>query len=270
MRILSLGAGVQSTVLALLAARGELEKVDCAIFADTKWEPRRIYKHLAWLKREINNSAAPFPVYTVSAGNIQKDLLRGVNSTGHKFITIPLFNRSGAKIQMGRRQCTREYKLAPLYKEARRVAGYLPRQRIPAGTIKMLLGITTDEVVRMKPARVQYIENCYPLIDGQWSRQACIDWFKTHYPNRELIKSACVGCPFRTNAEWAWLKNNSRREWRNAVRVDEKVRKIKPSMEQYLHSRAVPLATAVGDGGDDDQRNETGGFNNECEGMCGM
>src|SRR5262249_18428138 len=38
--ILSLGAGVQSTTLALLAAGGELALPEAAIFADTGWEPR--------------------------------------------------------------------------------------------------------------------------------------------------------------------------------------------------------------------------------------
>ena len=40
-RSLSLGAGVQSTVLALMAERGDhgLSKPDVAIFADTGWEP---------------------------------------------------------------------------------------------------------------------------------------------------------------------------------------------------------------------------------------
>jgi hypothetical protein len=33
---------VQSTTLALMAARGEIEPPDCAIFADTGWEPAAI------------------------------------------------------------------------------------------------------------------------------------------------------------------------------------------------------------------------------------
>ena len=33
--IISLGAGVQSSVMAIMAAKGDFQKVDCAIFADT-------------------------------------------------------------------------------------------------------------------------------------------------------------------------------------------------------------------------------------------
>ena len=41
LRVLSLGAGVQSTTLALLAAHEEIGPMpDCAIFADTGWEPK--------------------------------------------------------------------------------------------------------------------------------------------------------------------------------------------------------------------------------------
>ena len=269
MKILSLGAGVQSTVLSLMIAHGELDRIDCAIFADTQWEPHAVYRHLNWLEQEVANSPHPFPIYRVSAGNIKRDLLKGKNSTGQKFITIPLFNRVGNKVQIGRRQCTREYKLAPLYREARRLAGYAPRQRIPKGQIKMLIGITVDEIIRMKDARVQYIENCYPLIEINHTRTQCMEWFQKHYPGRSLVKSACIGCPFRTLSEWQWLKETSPREWRGAIRVDKKIRHIKAGAEQYLHSSAVPLNVAV-DASKHEDNNAVSISSSECEGMCGV
>ena len=52
LRVISLGAGVQSTALALIAAHGEIGPMpDCAIFADTQWEPQIIYDHLNWLEK---------------------------------------------------------------------------------------------------------------------------------------------------------------------------------------------------------------------------
>jgi hypothetical protein len=48
-RYISLGAGVQSSVMALMAARGEIGPMpDCAVFADTQWEPAGVYEHLGW------------------------------------------------------------------------------------------------------------------------------------------------------------------------------------------------------------------------------
>lgn len=65
-RVLSLGAGVQSTTLALMAAHGHFRPVDCAIFADTSWEPAAVYEHL---------NVLTFLVHIVSAGNPHENLL---------------------------------------------------------------------------------------------------------------------------------------------------------------------------------------------------
>jgi 3'-phosphoadenosine 5'-phosphosulfate sulfotransferase (PAPS reductase)/FAD synthetase len=51
--VISLGAGVQSSTMALMAAKGELPKPDCAIFADTGYEPKKIYEYLEWIKTTI-------------------------------------------------------------------------------------------------------------------------------------------------------------------------------------------------------------------------
>lgn len=69
-RFLSLGAGVQSSTLALMIAHGELEPVEAAIFADTGWEPRKVYEWLDWLEKQL-----PFPVHRVQHGNLRTDTL---------------------------------------------------------------------------------------------------------------------------------------------------------------------------------------------------
>ena len=72
--VLSLGAGVQSTTVALMAAVGEIKPMpDCAIFADTRWEPKAVYDHLDRL-----TAALPFPVHVVSAGNYECEGMCGV------------------------------------------------------------------------------------------------------------------------------------------------------------------------------------------------
>ena len=49
--VISLGGSVQSSVMALMANEGAFDRIpDCAIFADTRWEPPSIYEHLEWLK----------------------------------------------------------------------------------------------------------------------------------------------------------------------------------------------------------------------------
>ena len=56
MKILSLGAGVQSTTVLLMSIRGELPRIDHAIFADTGWEPKAVYEHLDRLKEECEKT----------------------------------------------------------------------------------------------------------------------------------------------------------------------------------------------------------------------
>ena len=57
LHIISLGAGVQSSTMALMAAAGEITPMPtCAIFADTQDEPASVYKWLDWLEPKL-----PFP-----------------------------------------------------------------------------------------------------------------------------------------------------------------------------------------------------------------
>jgi len=55
--VLSLGAGVQSSTVALLAKHGELPMPLAAVFADTGIEPAATYRHLDWLATVL-----PFPI----------------------------------------------------------------------------------------------------------------------------------------------------------------------------------------------------------------
>ena len=88
LRLLSLGAGVQSTTVALMAAHGELPMPDAAIFADTQAEPEGVYEHLRWL---MSPNVLPFRVHVVTRGNLERALLDGRNATGQGFVTIPFF-----------------------------------------------------------------------------------------------------------------------------------------------------------------------------------
>lgn len=85
MRLLSLGAGVQSTVLALMAADGTLPGLDGAIFADTGWEPRRVYEQVDRLEGVL--TAAGIPLYRVSNGNLRADSI----NPEHRYASLPMF-----------------------------------------------------------------------------------------------------------------------------------------------------------------------------------
>lgn len=69
--VLSLGGGVQSTALALMAERGIIERPVAAIFADTGDEPMSLDTHLEWLQGQIS-----FPIHkVVEGGGLGRDFL---------------------------------------------------------------------------------------------------------------------------------------------------------------------------------------------------
>jgi len=256
-RVLSLGAGVQSSTLALMIARQELPPVDCAIFSDTGWEPAAVYEWLGWLETQL-----PFSVHRVSAGNLRQDTMDRSNSTGQQFAAVPWYtlNRDGSK-GMGRRQCTAEYKLRPLQ---RKVVDLMGGKR-PKGGCEMLIGISMDEVWRMKPSRVQYIKNVFPLIDKGMTRQACLRWMEERqYPKPP--KSSCIGCPFHSDAQWRALTPE---EFADAIAVDHAIRN-QPGMraQQFMHRSLKPLDQV--DFSTAEERGQLNMFLNECEGMCGL
>ncbi|RWC26913.1 MAG: hypothetical protein EOS70_30715 [Mesorhizobium sp.] len=269
LRVLSLGAGVQSTTLALMAAHGHFGSLDCAIFADTGWEPAAVYEHLRWL---MSPNVLPFPVHIVSARNLRESLIDAGN--GKRWASIPAFTRTvdrrgNISIGMIRRQCTTTSKIEPIRRKVRELAG-LTRKRSPTyPVVHQWLGISMDEVVRMKPSRAAWQLNRFPLIESRMTRKDCLDWLKSHgYPKPP--KSACIGCPFHSDAMWRSMRNNDRAAWDDAVEVDRAIRTGLRGIrgEVFLHRSGVPLDEAdLSTAADHGQLDL---WPNECEGMCGL
>lgn len=264
LRVLSLGAGVQSTTLALMAAKGEIGPMpDAAIFADTGWEPQAVYDHLAKLE-----AALPFPVVRVSSGNLREDLIARGSGRAGRFVTVPFYlrHKNGDK-GMGRRQCTAHYKIEPINKKLREMLGFRPRQRIPASSVEIWIGISTDEIIRMKPAQQAWITRRWPLIEERLSRNDCIKWMER--AGWSAPKSSCIGCPFHNDAFWRDMKNNDPQSWADAVDVDKSIRVIdRIKAEQFMHKSLKPLDQV--DLRSDAEMGQFDLFGNECEGMCGV
>jgi hypothetical protein len=264
MNVISLGAGVQSTTMALMAAHGELTPMpDAAIFADTQWEPRAVYDHLAWLR---SGDVLPFPVHVVTAGDIRAHAIGQSNTSGGRFASIPWYSVSPKGADgIGRRQCTREYKVEPLAKKQRELLGYAPRKRIPAGAMSVWIGISLDEAIRMKSARNAWQVNRWPLVEQRMTRRDCLRWLERNgYPKPP--KSSCIGCPFHSNDQWRALTPE---EFADAVEVDKQIR-TPPKMRgrQYMHPSRKPLDEV--DLSTAEERGQLTLFINECEGLCGV
>ncbi len=263
MNILSLGAGVQSSCMALMAAKGELTPMpDCAIFADTGAEPWHVYDQLDEIQEEV-----PFPVYTVKQNDgLLADIKNGLK--GGRMASPPFFVAQQKGRGMLRRQCTFEYKVKPIQRKIRELLGLKKGQRgSKEVAVRLWMGISMDETIRMKPNPVKWIENIYPLIDKEMHRYHCLVWMeKNGY--KQPQKSACYFCPYHDDKTWLNLKNNDPDSWMLAVEMDENIRKgVHGTQENlFLHSSLEPLADVELD----PDKDQVDMFGNECEGMCGV
>jgi hypothetical protein len=263
LRVLSLGLGVQSTTLALMAAHGEIDggPLDCAIVADfMDDEPGWTRETLAFLQSA--NVKLPFPVHLVKKGDGLSAALRARATGDRPFVAAPFFTANGG---MGKRYCTREFKVEPITKKQRELLGYRPRQRIPPRSCEIWIGISTDEVVRAGPAFDRWAVNRYPLLEKRMSRDDCERWLERNgYP--AVKKSACVFCPYRSDAEWRDLRDNDPEAFAKACEIDRLIRSA-PGMRHasFVHSSRLPLAESPLSRGGGGQ-----GMLELCEGACGV
>ncbi len=241
-RVLSLGAGVQSTTLLLLSAEGRIPRYDAAIFADTGWEPAAVYTHLDRVEREVAIPAG-IPILRVSVGNIRNDAL----DPAKRFASMPLHlrNPQGGK-GIGRRQCTAEYKIRPILETVRRLLGAGDKTNGRPGRVKhgrfvrQAIGISRDEIHRAKDSRVAYAQHNHPLLDMDgaadgrqgWQRSDCVRYLRTTGFGT-TPKSACIGCPFRRNAGWRRMRDTDPSSWTDAVDFDHAIR------HGYAHATAT-------------------------------
>ena len=300
--ILSLGAGVQSTTMALMAAVGELSPMPfAAIFADTGDEPANVYAHLSWLEGQL-----PFPVHRVSAGNLMADNLKVVRSkkSGKLYMKgkIPAFVlKPNGDVGLLGRKCTSDFKIEPIHRRTRELVGksvlnaWRKTHRVAISNlamsaaqkrardcdewnsmqddalVEMWIVISSDEWLRAKPSRQPWLRNSWPLLAAKISRKQCEEWLAVNgYP--VAPRSACKKCPFHSDEEWSI---QSPEDFAESVQYERDMQAAARSQEAlvgvpFLHESCKPLDSI------DFSKLVSSGhaqldlFGNECEGLCGI
>lgn len=264
MHFISLGAGVQSSTMALMASHGEIQPMpDGAIFADTQDEPKLVYEWLDWLEKKLL-----FPVYRVTAGNLMADALRLRLSrkSGNTYLAtgLPVFLDVNGDNGIGMRQCTRTFKIDVIRRKLRELRKGQP--------IVQWIGISFDECDRMKLSRDKWCTNIWPLVDRGMTRNDCLDWLESkHYPRAP--RSACKKCPYHGDAEWLDMKKNRPEEFRESVLFEQALQAkyieataLNRGAIPYLHDSRQPLNTVDFC----QEESQPSLFSRECEGKCGV
>lgn len=266
--VISLGAGVQSSTMALMAAHGEITPMPvAAIFADTQSEPLAVYNWLDWLETQL-----PFPVVRGTNGSLFDEIGKQRIRGKWRKQPLPLFIKTkSGKAAILNRSCTQDYKIKVIHREVRKLLGIYRRRSPVFPVVTQWIGISSDEATRAKDSRNTWQSNRYPLLENDISRQGCLAWMERRgYP--QPPKSSCVFCPFHSNAQWAEVQSDAE-AWVAACEVDERVRNLFQDRggELFLHRSLRPLRQirfAV-----DSNSNEKATpnlFENECEGVCGV
>ncbi len=311
--IISLGAGVQSSTMALMAAAGEITPMPVtAVFADTLGEPEAVYLWKTWLMNRL-----PFSVITVSKGDLAETALtirvkkNGSGKWAKTVIPTYILNPDGTR-GIVQRQCTHDFKLLEIIKEQARQCGKetlrawkqkhsaelkalrdwniekskAKREKRDVPTrpewawqlcqqdhlLVAWIGISTDEIWRVKPSTVPWSINRWPLIEKRMGRNECLKWMeRKRFPTPP--RSACVYCPYHSDHEWRRMKEFAPNEFQRAVQFEKDLQAVKRETDNmrgipFLHDSLKPLDQV--DFSTEEERGQLNMFNNECEGMCGV
>lgn len=241
MRLLSFGGGVQTTALAVLLVRGEVAPVDHIVMSDTGGETPETYAHVEVMADYLKAHGLYLNVVAHPGETLEKWTL--TRSTPIPIRTVDSF---------GQRQCTHNWKIEPVNRFAK-LNG--------AKHLDLLLGISLDEIYRMKPDQAKWITRHFPLIDLGLTRQDCLR-IVAEAGLPEPPKSACFFCPLQGADRWRWLNAEHPDLFARAEQLEVAInaRAKKPT---FLTSRLVPIRELITAGG------MLPGFETEeCEGVC--
>ena len=251
--IFSFGSGVQSTAIFLLI-NYEPERLlkiighlpEYIFFADTGAENQESLTNFEKCK-----SVSKIPMIKVK--NHERNALNS-----HR--DVPVFFKGGGHMQ---RQCTSEWKIKPIDRE---ISKLYPAKRCTKNIKRIVgkwLGISIDEISRIKESRTKSIENIYPLIELNLSRNDCYKILKKY--NWKAVKSSCYMCPYQVKR---WREN---KEIDKAIAYEKQLQKHSNYREiPFLHPSAQPLEVVY-----KNLQNQTNlfsqwDFENECDGVCGL
>jgi len=199
---ISCGQGAPSLYLIVMAGQG-LFPADVVITADTGWEndclwstgerttAKEFWDAVTQPLAEEFGMVAAWVRANDGEGNPLPPLqdTQAILPNGKVSIDIPMYGSKGGKLSQS---CTSKYKVAAMRQELRRRG---------ARTATSHLGLTMDEVGRMKPNDVKWETKAWPLIERKLYRtNAVAELERMGIPY--LVTSECDGCPHKDWPRW--------------------------------------------------------------------
>lgn len=229
------GGGVQSGCMAALIDAGELPKPDIAAIVDTGKEKGTTWQYYDAVVKPAMEKLGIQCVRIPSA----KWATVGIYAKNGDLL-LPAFTRQSGELSKLPTFCSTEWKWRVLKR-------WLRAQGVKQCNVWM--GMSWDELDRMKDSDVDWITKEYPLITMKRMRRwECEPYVIAHgWPKPP--RSACYICPNQQPEEW---QTNSGPEQLAAIKLDSALRAHDPNV--YLHRSGKPLGEALNEKPDDTQK----------------
>lgn len=227
---------MQSVAIATLILQGKIKKPDISIFVDTGREKSTTLEYYN------QNLASQFPITIIKAQDwlSPKDFDVIVEQENRKDVRIPAFTQNGKMKGL----CSGRWKVTAMRRFLRSIG---------VKNADILLGISADEIKRVRISDVGWLTNYYPLIDGLFSQKYSnltlkrLDCFKViqDFGLPPAPKSSCYICPNMKPKEWVNLPLT---DLEKAIAVEQDMQeRTRGHLRQmpYLTNTNLPLKQAV-------------------------
>lgn len=214
MKVLSCGAGMQSTALALMSAENvkkgvvhpEVPIYDAIVFCDLNCEPPWVYTQADFIAAMCEQYGIPF--YVLNSYIFEDHALRIQHG---KFIKMPLWTMNNGKKGKLRRTCTIDYKIVAIQQFVKHhLLGYQKRRRLKPediGAHEMHIGFSAEEQNRIFDSHNPLFVNKFPLVEMGLERKDNYRYILEEW-GLDTKASACYICPFHKNYFFKYLKDH--------------------------------------------------------------
>lgn len=236
LKILSCGAGMQSTALALMSCENkkygikyhEVPIYDAVIFCDLGNEPNWVYDQVNFIKKACDEVKIPFYVLNT---HLYTDYIEYFGKK--RVVSIPFWSvdENGKKGKM-MRNCTLDYKINEIIKFVKyHLLGYQKYQRLNQQDFKaheMHLGFSLEESKRCKENKHKMFVNKFPLVEMNLTRDDNYKYILEEW-GLDTKASACNICPFHTNYFFEFMKDNHPDNYSSIIEFDEMLEREQPN-----------------------------------------
>lgn len=246
MKILSCGAGMQSTALTLMSCENAKKSnkwplvpvYDAVIFCDLGGEANWVYDQVKFMQHACGDAGIPF--YILNEKNLYDDYIKNFGTS--RVVTIPFWSidENGKKGKLTR-HCTIDYKILQIQKFFRwTLLGYKKGQHIKSEDVQaheMHIGFSLEEKHRIFDSKHKMFINKFPLVEMGIERKDNYAYVRDVW-GLETKASACLMCPFHTNYFFEYIKQYSTTDYEKVLVFDdllENNKKIRQLEVKYIY-----------------------------------